>query len=286
MDTGFIASNGFAVGSVPSAPGASLAQRGACPSVTRFHERACASLKTFETATRVPARLIPAGEMRQLPPLFHEACRKARSMSDSAIRCARWHSAMRESAGGSDGLLRAVCEQGLLTAAVPLRARDFPIGLVEFGPLPGGACSASEAALELSGPLLRELEREACAAFDLNLQTFPEPVRRAIAFLESHFTSRLDLAAVARGAALSPGHFSKVFRASTGRSVAEYLAWVRVNRACEQLVAKPHARISEIAMDCGFDSIPHFNRQFRKLTGRSPGGFRADQLHKERVRRG
>jgi transcriptional regulator GlxA family with amidase domain len=193
---------------------------------------------------------------------------------------------MRESAGGSDGLLRAVCEQGLLTAAVPLRARDFPIGLVEFGPLPGGACSASEAALELSGPLLRELEREACAAFDLNLQTFPEPVRRAIAFLESHFTSRLDLAAVARGAALSPGHFSKVFRASTGRSVAEYLAWVRVNRACEQLVAKPHARISEIAMDCGFDSIPHFNRQFRKLTGRSPGGFRADQLHKERVRRG
>lgn len=210
--------------------------------------------------------------MRQLPPLFHAACREARSMSDSAIRCLKWHSAMRESAAGSDGLLQAVCDQGLLTAAVPLRARDFSIGLVEFGPLPEGDCPASEAALALSGPLLRELEREACVVIDL--QAIPEPVRRAIAFIEKHFTTRLDLSAVAREAALSPGHFSRVFRTGTGRSVADYIAWVRVNRACEHLVARPHARVSEIALECGFESIPHFNRQFRKFTGHSPSEFR------------
>ncbi len=243
----------------------------------RFHERATEALRTFEAATSVPARLILMGDLRQLPPALRETCRMSRAMSDSAIRCLRWHGAMRESASQSDGLSRAVCDRGLMSAAVALRARGETVGLVEFGPLPQTSCASCEAALVLSGPLVRDLEREACAVLDRASHALPEPVRKAIDFIDRNFATPLSLAAAAQAASLSPGHFSRIFRAGTGQSLAGYLAAVRVRRACELLSARPHARISEIAMDCGFESIPHFNRQFRKITGTSPGRFRAGQ---------
>ena len=240
-----------------------------------FYERAREALEAFETATRVPARLILMGDLRQLPPALRETCRKSRSISDSAIRCLRWHGAMREAASRAEGLSRAVCDRGLMSAAVALRSRGEPVGLLEFGPLPQTSCASCEAALVLSGPLVRDLEREASAALDRTQNALPEAVRKAIAFIGGNFAFPISLAAVAQAASLSPGHFSRIFRASTGQSLAGYLTSVRIRWACELLASSPHARISEIAMDCGFESIPHFNRQFRKLTGMAPGRFRA-----------
>ena len=32
--------------------------------------------------------------------------------------------------------------------------------------------------------------------------------------------------------------------------------------------------VSQIAVECGFDSIPHFNRTFKQLTGLTPTQYR------------
>jgi len=244
-------------------------------SATGFHQRAIEALKTFETATRMPARLILMGDLRQLPLAMRETCRKNRSMSDSAIRCSRWHGEMREAACKAEGFSRAVCDQGLLTVAVALRAHERPLGLVEFGPLPQTSCASCEAALALSRTLVRDLEREACATLDRTSHGIPEPVRRAIDFIGKNLTFSLSLTTVAQAASLSPGHFSRIFRSTTGQSLSDYLSTARMHRACALLAERPHARISEVAMDCGFGSIPHFNRQFRKVTGKTPGEFRS-----------
>ena len=66
--------------------------------------------------------------------------------------------------------------------------------------------------------------------------------------------------------------FCKMFKA-TGLTFTNYIARVRVEKA-KNLLLNPHLRVSEIAYTVGFQSLTHFNRLFRKLTGESPTSFR------------
>jgi AraC-like DNA-binding protein len=51
------------------------------------------------------------------------------------------------------------------------------------------------------------------------------------------------------------------------------LARVRVEKA-KTLLLDPNRRVSEIAYDIGFQSLTHFNRVFKAITGQSPSGYR------------
>jgi AraC-like DNA-binding protein len=48
---------------------------------------------------------------------------------------------------------------------------------------------------------------------------------------------------------------------------------VRIEKA-KNLLLNPNLRISEIAYEVGFQSLTHFNRVFRKITGQSPTDYR------------
>ena len=49
---------------------------------------------------------------------------------------------------------------------------------------------------------------------------------------------------------------------------------MRIEKAKEQLL-KPNSRVSEVAYEVGFQSLTHFNRVFKKLSGESPSAYRA-----------
>jgi AraC-like DNA-binding protein len=83
----------------------------------------------------------------------------------------------------------------------------------------------------------------------------------------------VELAEVARAVNASVHHFCKAFKKATGLTFTEYLGMVRVARATE-LLADPHARVSEVAYRVGFSSLTHFNRVFKKLQGQSPTEYR------------
>jgi AraC-like DNA-binding protein len=64
-----------------------------------------------------------------------------------------------------------------------------------------------------------------------------------------------------------------MFKKATGMTFTDYLGRVRVEKA-KNLLLNPHLRVSEIAYAVGFQSLTHFNRVFRALTGQSPTDFR------------
>jgi AraC-like DNA-binding protein len=70
-------------------------------------------------------------------------------------------------------------------------------------------------------------------------------------------------------------YFCKIFKKDTAKTFTEYLSQVRVVKA-KNLLLNPHARISEVAFESGFQSIIHFNRIFKKIEGRSPSLYRAE----------
>jgi AraC-like DNA-binding protein/ligand-binding sensor protein len=102
----------------------------------------------------------------------------------------------------------------------------------------------------------------------------PINITRAREFIDHNHTEELSLSVVAQAAHISTFYFCKQFKKATGLTFTEYLSRVRVEKAKEQLL-KPHARVSEVAYEVGFQSLTHFNRVFRKLNGESPTNYRA-----------
>lgn len=96
--------------------------------------------------------------------------------------------------------------------------------------------------------------------------------------VEAHLTAPSDQALTVRELAerlhLSPCYFCKLFRKQTGLTFTEYRTQTRIETA-KRLLLNPAKRVSEAAYESGFDSIPYFNRAFRRHVGCSPSEFRA-----------
>jgi AraC-like DNA-binding protein len=99
------------------------------------------------------------------------------------------------------------------------------------------------------------------------------PVARAPAYIDTHFSGEIGLAALARIAGLSPFHLLRAFRRETGLTPHAYLMSRRVNAAREKLSrGSPPA---DVAAACGFFDQSHLTRVFKAHTGVTPGAFRA-----------
>ena len=101
----------------------------------------------------------------------------------------------------------------------------------------------------------------------------PEPVRRALAFIEAHAAENLSLAAIAGAAHLSPQHFSRVFHRATGFSPGRYLLLTRLRIAKAALEA-PDATVKQAAFAAGFEDQHYFARLFHKVEGLTPSAYR------------
>ena len=106
--------------------------------------------------------------------------------------------------------------------------------------------------------------------------------------IEAHFAEQGDRAATVRELAnrlhISPCYFCKLFKKQTGLTFTEYRTQLRIE-AAKRLLLNRHLRVSEVAFEAGFDSIPYFNRAFRRLLGCSPSEFRVRQGLSIRVKK-
>lgn len=83
--------------------------------------------------------------------------------------------------------------------------------------------------------------------------------------------SYMTFADASRFMGLSQPYFSKFFKNISGMTFSKYLNIIRLEKAIEMLRHNPeHLSITEIATLCGFDTIRHFNRTFKEMTGFSP----------------
>ncbi|MDB6067978.1 MAG: AraC family transcriptional regulator [Pedosphaera sp.] len=106
----------------------------------------------------------------------------------------------------------------------------------------------------------------------------PPTITRAKQFINEHQADDLSLGAVAEAVNTSTFYFCKMFKKATGLHFTDYLSRVRIEKA-KNLLLNPNARVSEIAFEVGFQSLTHFNRVFKKVTGQSPSAYREQLPH-------
>jgi AraC family transcriptional regulator len=100
----------------------------------------------------------------------------------------------------------------------------------------------------------------------------PWQVRRAKEVLGDDLGTNVSLTDLARHCALSPSHFSRAFKASTGLSPFAWLQRHRVERAKEML-RNGNVSLAEIAISCGFADQSHLGRLFARQVGTPPGSW-------------
>ena len=99
-------------------------------------------------------------------------------------------------------------------------------------------------------------------------------IDRVLRFLADHAAESLTQADVASVAHLSPSAFARFFKRMTGRTLTEYLHYLRVGLACQLLMATD-LPIIEVGMRSGFNNPANFHRIFRRLRRESPLQFRS-----------
>jgi AraC family transcriptional regulator len=72
---------------------------------------------------------------------------------------------------------------------------------------------------------------------------------------------------------VSSRHLARMFKKTTGRTLGDYIAEVRIGSA-KLLLSQPDSMIKEVAYQCGFHSQSAFSQAFRKATGLTPSQFR------------
>lgn len=267
--------------------------------------------RAFTDATGLPLALssleswgLPHHTRRKENPF----CAMMASSSRSCAACLRVQQDLCESAKTEAKSVN--CPLGLTDTAVPVRLGESVIGYLHTGQVFRKKPSDSQFnraletikswGMELDGDKLREAyfagkvvnqkEHDAVvrllSIFGEHLSAIcnqiliktenaePPVITRAKKYIEDNHSEDLSLSDVAKAVNTSAFYFCKLFKKSTGINFTEHVSRVRIERA-KNLLLNPNLRVSEIAYEVGFQSLTHFNRVFKKISGQSPTDYRS-----------
>jgi AraC family transcriptional regulator len=94
-----------------------------------------------------------------------------------------------------------------------------------------------------------------------------EAVRKC---LEASYSEAHTIDDLAELAQLSRFHFIRKFKRHFGCTPFEYLHFVRMNRAMQMLVSG-NFKVTDVALEVGFNDISFFLYKFKQHYGKSPG---------------
>lgn len=98
-------------------------------------------------------------------------------------------------------------------------------------------------------------------------------LRRARDLIDREYARPLDVPTMARHALMSPGHFSRQFRAAYGETPYSYLMTRRIERAMALL--RGGTSVTDACMEVGCTSLGSFSSRFSELVGEPPTAYRA-----------
>lgn len=235
-------------------------------------------------------------------------CRALNALPGGKALCAMCDQSKFLEARRDGRALRYRCHAGLREFVIPVIRDGQTIALLQCGQVHDRAPSAAEwrearkslVSAGIRAPVLRTLfqrnrvltaarqddllellalvaERLAHAD-ERELRTAPGETQaalgRALTYIEAHLADRIRVAEIARTANLSTRSLMRLFRKEVGATVVDFILRRRIARA-RQLLRQDVRTCAEIAFECGFGSVQHFNRIFRRFENASPTQWRA-----------
>lgn len=98
-----------------------------------------------------------------------------------------------------------------------------------------------------------------------------QSVCRVILYIEQNYNSALNLEELSKVASFSKYHFHRIFKSVVGESIGNYIRRVRLSNSTLQF--KTNQKITQIAMNCGYETNASFSKAFKKHFGITPKVF-------------
>jgi AraC family transcriptional regulator len=95
-------------------------------------------------------------------------------------------------------------------------------------------------------------------------------LRKAVDYMRAHLHAGITVADIAGAIQLSPFHFARLFKTTTGYTPHQFVMKARVEKARELLLSSS-TPLKQIAVDLGFADQSHFTRQFKLAYHVTPG---------------
>ena len=102
-------------------------------------------------------------------------------------------------------------------------------------------------------------------------------IKSVIQYIKDNLTGDLSLNTLASYASFSPIHFHNCFKASTGKTLREYVEEQRIQKAINLLISSD-LTLSEIAYECGFSSQSYFSYAFKQRMKVTPREYAKEIL--------
>jgi AraC family transcriptional regulator len=105
-------------------------------------------------------------------------------------------------------------------------------------------------------------------------QAYAQRFSQVLDFIDRHLDEPLSVERLSRVAHFSKFHFHRQFSNYVGITPNRYVQLARLRRASYRLAFNPLERITDIAMEGGFERSESFSRAFKGAFGQSPSAFR------------
>lgn len=133
----------------------------------------------------------------------------------------------------------------------------------------------------LEAETLKQFEsrlNEALNVFSIRSQqlkygVYKKPVAQIIKYIDEHIGQKISSSEIAKEVGMSEGYLCKTFKSETGKSLVQYVNYLKMHRAA-QLLKDSEIMVKEVSDALGIDDQFYFNKMFKKYIGMSPSEYK------------
>lgn len=96
----------------------------------------------------------------------------------------------------------------------------------------------------------------------------------AMSYINKNYTSRITLKNIAANIGVHPVYLSRLFSKNTKMNIKQYINNLRIMKAVSIMQNGTNKTITDIAFECGFESVRNFNRVFLSINHCTPTEFK------------
>ena len=125
---------------------------------------------------------------------------------------------------------------------------------------------------------LLRINEDMSSSLTLEEKRLSSYIEKSVNYIAEHYAEEIKMSDVAAECGLSESHFRRIFEESMSMKPLDYLNMIRIDKACELIQNKDYA-MEEVGFRVGYQTPSTFNRNFKKLTGKTPYQWKKEENH-------